>query len=80
VPFTLHLRMETDPVSEMLCCLEYWMIDKVQKPSIPKKNPVLQKLRIAWDDSNAISLNSMKINIHIYQAGKEILLYRDDKN
>jgi hypothetical protein len=31
-----HLRTGTDPVSEMLCLLvflEYWMIDKAQKPS-----------------------------------------------
>jgi hypothetical protein len=31
-----HLRMETDPVSEMLCSLvflEYGTMDKVQKPS-----------------------------------------------
>jgi hypothetical protein len=32
---TPHLRMETDPVSEMSCCLEYQMIDEVQKISNP---------------------------------------------
>jgi hypothetical protein len=31
-----NLRTETDPVSEMLCFLviEFWTMDKVQKPSI----------------------------------------------
>jgi hypothetical protein len=71
------LRMETEPVSEMLCCLQYWMTDKVQKPSIPKKNPVIQKLGITCEDSNAISLSTTKINIHIYQVEKKTL---DDKN
>jgi hypothetical protein len=28
-----HLRTETDPVSEMLCSLEYRAMDKVQKPN-----------------------------------------------
>jgi hypothetical protein len=30
------LRLETDPVSETLCSLEYQAMDKVQKPSSPK--------------------------------------------
>jgi hypothetical protein len=29
--------METDPGSETLCSLEYWMMDEVQKRSNPKK-------------------------------------------
>jgi hypothetical protein len=28
-----HLRIETCPVSETLYSLEYWMMDKVKKPS-----------------------------------------------
>jgi hypothetical protein len=36
-PYTSpHLRMETDPVPETSCSLEYWMMDKVQKPSNPE--------------------------------------------
>jgi hypothetical protein len=35
-----HLRTETDPVSKM-CSLDYWMMDKVQKPVIPTKNRVV---------------------------------------
>jgi hypothetical protein len=31
-----HNVSETDPVSKMLCSLEYWTMDKVQKPSNPK--------------------------------------------
>jgi hypothetical protein len=31
-----HLRMETDLVSEMLCSLGYWTMDKVQKSSNPE--------------------------------------------
>jgi hypothetical protein len=30
-----HLTMETDPVSETLCTLEYWTKEKVQKLSNP---------------------------------------------
>jgi hypothetical protein len=30
---TPHLRIETNPVSEMLCSLEYRTMDKVQNPS-----------------------------------------------
>jgi hypothetical protein len=31
-----HLRTERDPVSEMLCSLEYRAMDEVQKPSNPE--------------------------------------------
>lgn len=30
-----YLRMESDPVSEMLCSVECWIMDKVQKLSNP---------------------------------------------
>jgi hypothetical protein len=28
--------MEADPISEMLCSLEYWTMDKIQKLSNPQ--------------------------------------------
>jgi hypothetical protein len=46
-----HLRTETEPVSGMLCSLEYWMVDKVQKPSNQKcYSPSSEPFRIyKWD-------------------------------
>jgi hypothetical protein len=34
--FKEHDVLETGSVSKMLCSLEYWTIDKVQKPSNPE--------------------------------------------
>jgi hypothetical protein len=42
----LHLRTETDPVSETLCLLviEFRTMDKVQKPSINEYNTLFQNI------------------------------------
>jgi hypothetical protein len=40
---TLHLRAETDPVSETFRSLEYWTMDKIQKPINPRAESTAYK-------------------------------------
>jgi hypothetical protein len=39
--------METDPVSETLCSLEYWTMDKVQQAGSPEREGFERKRFLA---------------------------------
>jgi hypothetical protein len=51
--------METDAVAEMLCSLEYWMMDKAKNPLIASCIPWLSGLYAShctnWHETNVAS-------------------------
>jgi hypothetical protein len=52
-----HLRIETEPVSETLCSLEYRMMDKVQKSSNPQFN-----VRITYNNQTVYLMQLFTVN------------------
>jgi hypothetical protein len=42
IGFHPYLRMETDPISETLCSLEYRTMDKVLEPNNPKSQVFIE--------------------------------------
>jgi hypothetical protein len=61
-----YMRTETNPISETLCSLEYWKMDKLKKAVIPcviqqRQNPIEQEFSSALEIETACSSETVMI-------------------
>jgi hypothetical protein len=59
--FCPHLRTETDPVSETLCSLEYWTMDKVKKPNNPESLTVRHRQVVMYIVTSSLECYRLRI-------------------
>jgi hypothetical protein len=76
LPWPIHLRMETDPVSETSCSLEYQTMEKVQKPTNSVWDVVLGKtlsLALATIDRFGLDDWIYWYVIHSHKSGLQVI-------